>query len=194
AVIDFTLPASLVGREQDNGDARFALDVTVTDSARQKQSKSVARIVTSNPIHLEVIAENSRLVWGESNTIFVYASYGDGRPAHVRLAVTGLERELTTSSLGVTSFQIKPETSEVELSLRATDDQGRVGRRTALIKCHEVLNDFIIRTDRAVYDAGETVRLTALGPGGQPVFVDLLKDGQTILTRSVEMRHGKGGL
>src|SRR5262249_54121781 len=35
------------------------------------------------------------------------------------------------------------------------------------------------------YNGGETMRLTALGGGFEPVFVDLIKDGQTILTETL---------
>ena len=49
-------------------------------------------------------------------------------------------------------------------------------------------------TDRAVYKAGQTMTLTALGGGAEPVFVDLIKDGQTLLTETVEVSGGSGTL
>src|SRR5262245_32409614 len=57
ASFEFVLPKSLVGREQDSGDARFTLQVTVTDTAGQKQTKTESRVVTHNPIKIEVIPE-----------------------------------------------------------------------------------------------------------------------------------------
>src|SRR5262249_44295491 len=52
--------------------------------------------------------------------------------------------------------------------------------------------DFLVRLDRAVYKAGQTMTLTALGAGVEPVFVDVVKDGQTMLSQTVEMGTGKG--
>ena len=49
-----------------------------------------------------------------------------------------------------------------------------------------------MRTDKAVYRGGDTMTLTALGGGSGPVFVDLIKDGQTMLTETIEMANGQG--
>ena len=49
-----------------------------------------------------------------------------------------------------------------------------------------------MRPDKAVYAGGETMKLAVLGRGVEPVFVDLLKDGQTLLTQQIEMQDGRG--
>ena len=67
--------------------------------------------------------------------------------------------------------------------VKVMDAGGTVLRRQrAELKCGDFPLDFLLRTDRAVYKAGDTMTLTALGGGAEPVFVDLLKDGQTLLT------------
>jgi hypothetical protein len=40
--------------------------------------------------------------------------------------------------------------------------------------------------------AGKRMQLSALGGGVEPVFVDLLKDGQTMLSSQIEMQNGHG--
>src|SRR5262249_36988628 len=60
------------------------------------------------------------------------------------------------------------------------------------LSCGEDSNDFLLRTDRAVYRGGDTVRLIALGGGRDPVFVDLLKDGQTVCAQTIAMIKGRG--
>jgi hypothetical protein len=192
ASFEFALPETLVGREQDSGDARIALQVSVSDTAGQTQTKVVSRVVTAQPLRVEVIPEAGTLVEGVANTIFLFAGYPDGRPARVRLAVSGVERELVTNALGVASFELTPEADRVELTVRAVDEQGRVGRRQVPLACGPGGEDFLVRTDKAVYDGGDTVRLVALGGGSQPVFVDFLKDGQTILTETLAMADGRG--
>ncbi len=192
ATFNVPLPMRLVGREQDSGDARVWLRVTVTDSAGQKHTNTVSRIVTTRPLRVEVIPESSRLVRGVANTIYVLTSYADGQPARTRVTVTGLADELTTGKLGVASFQTTPESDSVGMTVRAVDDQGLVGRSSVTLICGKDQTDFILRTDKAVYDGGDTMHLVVLGGGNQPVFVDFIKNGQTILTECVAMVNERG--
>ena len=95
-------------------------------------------------------------------------------------------------SHAVTSFQLTLKTDGVSLTVRATDDDGRVGRRQVELRCGSKQTDFLVRTDKAVYRGGETIDLLALGGGRESVFVDLIKDGQTILTETIDMVDGRG--
>lgn len=204
AAFDFKLPDTLVGRPQDAGDARFGLEIVVRDPAGQKQSKLVSKVVTNQPLKLEVIPEGGTLVQGVANKVYLFASHADGRPAaKVRIAITGNDKELTTNDLGVASFEVTPAQQQVALTIRAADKDQRVSKDVTLT-CAQPQRDFIIRTDKAVYNAEkkekgeekkkgkETVKLLALGGGIEPVFVDFIKDGQTILTQSIDMKDGKG--
>ena len=111
-----------------------------------------------------------------------------------RVTVHGLSKELKTNRLGVASFQLTPSEDEVRLTIKATDDEGQIGRRNVQLQVGGIANDFLIRPDKSVYNSGETMSLVALGGGGEPVFVDLLKDDQTMLTRSIPVQAGKGRL
>ncbi|MHC4717638.1 MAG: alpha-2-macroglobulin family protein, partial [Planctomycetota bacterium] len=53
---------------------------------------------------------------------------------------------------------------------------------------------FILRTDRPSYAAGETVKVEIVAAGAGEVLVDLIKDRQTLLTRSVSIDGGRGTL
>jgi len=192
AEFKFRLPNQMIGREQDDGNARFILAATVTDTANQKYSTGTSRVVTANPIGLEIIPESGTLVNGVSNTIYVFTSYADGRPARTRLAINGQAEEIETGKLGVASFDITPETESVGITIRATDSEGRIGREHVRLTCGSFDGDFLIRPDKAVYDGGETMKLAALGGGVEPVFVDFIKDGQTILTQQIGMDGGQG--
>ena len=54
AQFEFQLPRSLVGREQDSGDARVSLRVNVTDTADQQNSQRLSFVVTNRPLRIEV--------------------------------------------------------------------------------------------------------------------------------------------
>jgi anti-sigma factor RsiW len=191
---EYLLPQRLIGREQDGGDARLTVLAMVKDTAEQKQSAQVSRLVTTQPLKVEIIPEAGRIVPGLDNTIYLWASYADGQPAaNARVAVTGSEKELTTNALGLVSFVIPAAPNTVQIAAQVTDAEGRKGGKSVTLSSSGSV-DFICRPDKAVYDGSSTVKLTALGSGTEPVFVDFLKDGQTLLTEVIPMTNGKGEL
>jgi anti-sigma factor RsiW len=192
ATFELKVPDKLIGKEQNSGDARLSFVVAVQDTAGQKQSKTVSRVVTNQPLRIEVIPEAGTIVHGVANTVYLYVSYADGRPARAEVVVSGRDETLKTSALGIASFEISPESAVVDYTIRATDAEGKTGRKTVRLEASNTSRDFIVRTDKAVYDGGDTMKLTALGSGVEPVFLDILKDGQTLLTYMVEMKDGRG--
>ncbi len=192
AEFSFKLPDSLVGREGLSGDASFEMVAVVTDTAGQKYSKGASRIVTNNPIKIEIIPESGGLVKGHENKVYIYTSYPDGRPAEVSLVATGSDKPLQTNRLGVAAVSIKTDKAAIQMIVKATDKQGRAGRRQKRLICGKVTGDYLLRPDKAVYEGGETMELAAVGSGVEPVFVDLIKDDQVLLTSTLEMADGKG--
>ncbi len=192
ATFQFKLPNKLFGREQQQGDAQFSLVAQVTDSAGQKHSRGTKRIVTARPIKLEIVPELGHLVPDAVNKVYVFANYVDGRPALVDIAFNGGADAAKTNNLGVAVLKIYPQSNELGITLVAKDKQGRVGRKHQTLVVGQVANDFIVRTDKASYAGGETITLTALGGGVEPLFVDFIKDGQTLLTTTVDVTDGQG--
>jgi len=192
ARFEFIVPRSLVGRPQDSGDARISVNATVRDSGGQKQSASVSRVVTQQPIRIEVIPEAGSLVRGLANTVYILASYADGRPAPARIALSGFHEEIKTNAMGAASVEFTPEDDAVRWVVRATDEAGRSGRREVELHCGSPNEQFLVRTDKAVYDGGQTIHVLALGGGNEPLMLDLIRDGQTMLTDVIAMRDGRG--
>jgi alpha-2-macroglobulin-like protein len=192
AAFELPLPATLVGREQDGGSARVAVTATVKDSAGQTQRRTETRVVAMHPIRIEVIPEAGKLVEKLPNTIHILTTTLDGHPVQARLIVSGLDHELRTSELGVASFEFTPKEYATKWTIRAEDDRGRTGRREAVVTSGVVSGDYLVRTDKAVYDGGEPVRVLVLAGGVEPVFLDLIKDGQTVLGASIEIVRGRG--
>lgn len=190
------LPPKLVGRPQN---ARVSFEVTVTDSAGQKQARTVSRTVTAEPLRVEVIPEAGTLVRDVPNTIYLFAAYADGRPARIDLTVSGPwgwqdRRTLHTNHLGVASFQTTVKTAVVDVLVEGKDPQPphQTCHRRVRLETGGLVGDFLVRTDKAVYTGGETMHLTALGGGQEPIFVDIIKDGQTFLTQTINLVDGQG--
>src|SRR5262249_47609184 len=136
---DFSLilPDSLEGR-QPQGDAEVVISALVQDTAGQQQTQAVSRVVSRQPIRIEIIPEAGRLIPNLSNTIYFLTTYPDGRPAETRISVSGFDGEITTNSAGAASWKFTPKRNQqdwlanaenVKWLVRATDAQGRIGQK-----------------------------------------------------------------
>ena len=203
------LPESASDRTREK-DAEVSIAAQVTDAAGQRQTATVSRLASSQPFRIEVIPEAGNLVMGVANTVYLLASCPDGRPARVRARLTGCVTEaVETDDLGVATFEVNPSAPDVwvgrpdnphqrdvlqhpqHLNVRAIDAEGRTVSRDVVLAC-PLEDDFLLRTDKAVYDGNATMHLTVLGKDNGVVFVDFLKDRQTLWTQRVELTGGWG--
>jgi alpha-2-macroglobulin-like protein len=177
-------------------DAQVVFKATVTDSANQQQIGSRETLVTTVPVRIAVFPESGTLVENVSNLVYVVVTRADGSPVKANLRITGVEEDLSTDEHGTASFKVTPRTQQNRVTVRAVDNQG-----TTLAQKHEVLycdgttNDFLVRTDKAVYRGGESMKLTALASGSEPVFVDFIQDGKeriTLLSATIDVQGGRG--
>jgi A-macroglobulin complement component/alpha-2-macroglobulin family protein/MG2 domain-containing protein/macroglobulin-like protein/A-macroglobulin receptor len=195
AAFSIRIPASLAQAAEVSEEAPFHVTATVVDSVGQTELRTISRVVTARPLRIEVIPESGRLVPGVSNVVYLMTTYADSRPAVTRLAVSGFDREIATSAAGVATVEFKPETAndrEIAWTIRATDKQGLSGRKDVKLPVGHWRDDFLVRTDRAVYTGGQTMHITAIGRGSEPVLIDLVKDGQTVLTDAIPLVNGRG--
>ncbi len=190
----FRLPPTVYGSASDGGNARFQLAVAVTDTAGQQHSVALGRMVAKHPIQVTLIPEGGRLTPGLANRLFVVTNYADGQPAACRVGITGVPQELQTNSAGVAVIEVEPNDLPGSLVVRATDEAGRIGRSELNLNRSVQLGDFVLRPDRAIYRGGQTMSLEVLATGSEPVFVDLLKDGQSLGSQTIEVANGFGEL
>jgi uncharacterized protein YfaS (alpha-2-macroglobulin family) len=193
APFEFVLPDRLRADPKETEQAAVTLTATVRDTAGQEQKQTETCVVAAHPIRIEVIPEGGTLVEGVANRVYLLATYADGRPAQARVAISGQTQEVETDELGVATVELTPRTNRIVWTLRAADAEGREGKREITFEVGGQVNDFLIQTDKAVYGGGETLHLAALGKAGnEPVFVDFIKEGQTLLTTMVGMKEGRG--
>jgi uncharacterized protein YfaS (alpha-2-macroglobulin family) len=197
ATFGFRLPEHLIGKEIDGGQARAQFAVTVTDTAGQKQSVASSRVVTTQPLHIDILPESGKLVEGLLNQVYVMVTTPDGQPAaQARLAITGVDHELKTNGLGIASFMLMLPTGQVNLpiTVQATAANGDTARQQALLASDQINRDFLLRTNKAVYRTGDSMHITVLGGSSEPVFLDLIRDGQTVATHTINLVNGTGNL
>lgn len=186
ATIEFLLPDSMKGKA--------SLHVTLTDSAGQQQQRSIERTVAAESLQIDVVPEGGRLVRGVQNRVFFQTTTPDGRPVQARLVVHAAERrqELDTDSTGAATLTLDAIDAPVELRVTASAEGELHGQRTLRLETGVSDSDYLFRADRNALRTGETLTLTVEGSGREPVFFDVLKDGQTILTDVIAVSEGRG--
>ncbi len=192
---EIRLKDHFVGQERTKGDAFVSLEATVTDKADHAQKKTLERIVTSSPIRIEVFPESGSLVHGVENILYVVTAYPDGRPAKTKLTLGATQKLVETSDIGIARVKITPETDALKLTVTAVDDRGVRAQVTTDLRVGSRSETLLLRTDRAIYKAGETATVTLLSADrvGR-VFLDLIKDRRTMLQQTIDVADGKGEL
>jgi len=186
------LPDHFVGTPLEQGNAYLQVDVSVKDQADHIEKVTTTSTVAKDPIRIDAIPETGKLVPKVQNVVYVMTTYPDGSPAQCRLDLGQRGRVLNTDSLGLAQFQVTPETSPFEVRIRATDTKGNVAEKTEKLEFDASTEGVLLRTDSSVYKVGQSIEATVLSPGERgTIFLDLIKDRQTLLTRAVDLKSGR---
>ncbi|MFQ5575452.1 MAG: MG2 domain-containing protein [Anaerolineae bacterium] len=193
----FDLPDYFVASGLDAGQARFGLEVTVIDRADHPEQTSRVIPVAQQPIIIEAVAESGQIRPGVENIIYLLTAYPDGTPAPTGLELRlngGPPQTLPTGDYGLAEFRFEagPDDTFAALSVTARDAQGFSAHRQFDFEAERGQDHVLLRADRAAYLVGETMNLTALSPVNfGSVYLDIVKDGQTLSTRSAPLANGK---
>ena len=186
----FTLPDFFVGLPQNNEQAFLDLTAEVRDTAGHTEEKTLSLSVSKYALDVVTIPEAGALVPGVENILYVLTSYPDGRPAACKVLVNGTAYQSDTQ--GLCQVKVTPAAADQSFEVQVVD----VGNRKRALTYHADTNcaapAFLLRSDKAVYQAGQTAHISILSPESQnTVFVDVIKDGQTVLTKSVSLNGHK---
>jgi uncharacterized protein YfaS (alpha-2-macroglobulin family) len=189
------LPDFLAGRSTEQGSAPVSIGVEVKDSAEHTETKSRDILVSNTPILIMAVPESGQLLPGLDNRVFVLTSYPDGTPAETTVSGTLLTSPVRTDESGVAIIPVRADGGTMSVKLKAVDSQGRAGESTVKLEARAQTQSLMLRTGRAVYKVGDTLRLETISTRERgAVYLDVVKDGQTILTRAVETDGGRGRL
>ncbi|MHC4916779.1 MAG: MG2 domain-containing protein, partial [Planctomycetota bacterium] len=193
----FELPLRkyFAGTQLRRGDATVHLEATVTDKAGHVQKRTASLTVTANPIRVELIPESGTLVQNVENALYIITAYPDGRPAKTTLKIGKTGKEVETSDLGIARVRITPHRSDLRLTVMAEDEAGLKTTVSRRLRIGSPNRTFLLRTDRAVYRAGESAALTVISSRKRDrVFVDAVKEGRTVLMKTIDVQGGTGQL
>ncbi|MBN2619793.1 type II secretion system protein GspG, partial [candidate division WOR-3 bacterium] len=191
----YQLPGYFVGEPLEQGDAFIRLDVEVIDNANHSEKLSVQKKVVQDVIGLSIVPEGGILRPNLENRIYVLASYPDGSPcvAKVILEIEGRSLKAETDSYGVAEFLHTPQNSSVQIKASARDEKGETADLVKQFSLDVDRDQLIMRMARGIYKVGDKIDLQFLATkqSGR-VYIDVIKDNQTVLTKSVSLSNGKG--
>jgi hypothetical protein len=192
------LPAYLAGRPLDKGAAKVLIEATVKDTAGHSESRGEPVTVSDTAFLLTAIPEGGTLISGLENQVFLLASYPDGSPVEANLKVrakSGKEQSAKTDAGGVAVITLTKPQEDETLQIEGTDQDGEKVSAAVPLQIRTGDEQVLLRLERAVCRAGDSIRLRILTTKKRgTVYVDVVKDGQTVLTRDLEINQGEAEL
>ncbi len=191
ASFELAVPAGAGGAALDDGQLSLAVEAVVTDSAGQTESGVQSLPLAVGPLVLRVIPEADALLPGLENRALVLLRDPSGRPiaGQVTAVVDGASQSLTTAADGTAElrFSPAPAATAAVLDVSATDGAARrVTRHLELAARAE--GSLVIRTDRALYAAGDKAVVEILASGAiRRVHLDLYRGGAGLVSTAVDL-------
>jgi uncharacterized protein YfaS (alpha-2-macroglobulin family) len=193
----FALPAYIAGTDLEGGAGRFYLQAVVKDLTSHSEVSNLSLPVASSGLVIEAIPESGKFRPGVENILYVLTSYPDGTPAETELRVTfqetGQAQTVETGPYGMAEILYTPANPYQGVAISARDLHGARSDQEFYFEGEWAEEAVILRPERPVYRVGETMNLTLLASQPQgTVYLDIVREGQTMSTRAVEIHDGKG--
>src|SRR5439155_9463138 len=193
--LELTLPKQLYVDE-----AQLELSAEIVGTADQRATAEREALVSASELRMEITPESRALVPGVQNRVWVAITDPQGAPLanrDVELISDGKSQSGRTDAIGVAQFTADARTHGIGCNLgetRLVAGVRREGVVQSVSRCVPLAaTGFTVRTDRAIYPANApiTVDVDGLGADGL-VYVDVVKDAQTIDTAQVMLVKGHG--
>ncbi len=201
----YRLPQSLIGQAFEGGKATVGFEVTLKDTAEHTQEGHTAVPVVKSPVQLTIVSENRSLVPGVANRFYVAAASPDGQPLkNLPLGVTpqsdgrkyeGFQVKTDGFGIAVAEVLAPPKGTNLTLQISARDGDGRTATAAQTIAASYLDEGIILRPDRPIARVGEKITFAAISTvKGGTLYLDILKNHQTILTQAVGVQNGTAKL
>jgi uncharacterized protein YfaS (alpha-2-macroglobulin family) len=195
---DLQLPTYFAGRPLSQGAARALIEATVKDSAAHSETRGEPIAISQSSLLITAVPEGGTLIPHLENQVFILTSYPDGTPASTSLTVHlpgAREQQVSTDSGGVAVIHVNPGAGIESFHVEADDHHGN--RTTSNIPLENRSGDdqILLRTNRGVLKAGDRIELKIIATRTSgSAYIDIVKNGQTILTRDLDLQNGQANL
>src|SRR5580698_5784707 len=197
---DLALPKYFAGRPLDHGAVRVLIEAAVKDSAGHSETRGQPITVSDSPLLITAIPEGGTLVPNLQNQVFILTSYPDGTPARADVTVRSSvladgDQHASSDDGGIAIIAIKAKEGKEALKIEARDQEGNQASSTVELEARAGEDQILLRTERAVYRAGERIQLKVFSTKARgAAYVDIVKEGQTVLTRDLDLENGEAEL
>jgi len=195
---DVKLPNYFAGRPLNQGAARVLIEATVKDSAGHAETRGEPITVSESPLIVTAVPEGGTLIPGLENQVFILTSYADGKPASANLQILGaasLDKTARSDAGGVAVIRLAPDSGTQPLQIEATDKEGNHASSLVQLQVSPNEDQILLRTEHAIYHAGDRIQLRIFSTKESgAAYVDVVKEGQTILTRDLDLKNGQAEL
>ncbi len=191
---DLVLPQLFAGDGKRQGAAPVVVEATVKDAAEHSETRGERITVSPTSLLITAVPEGGKLVLGLENEVFVLASYPDGTPAKADLVVrtAAAQDRVRTDEAGIATIRISGNDANSVLRIDADDHKGNRASETVTLETRAGEDQVLLRTSRAVVKTGDRLEIAVLSTRQRgAAYIDLVRDGQTILTRDVDLENGR---
>jgi hypothetical protein len=194
----FKLPSYFAGRPLNQGATRVLLEATAKDSSGHSETHGEPITVSESPLVVTAVPEGGTLIPGLENQVFILTSYADGKPAGAQVKIwsaNNADQIATTDSDGVAIIRLKPDSSGKPLRIEASDKEGNRVSSSVQLQVRPDEDQILLRAEHAIYRAGDRIELRVFSTKARgTAYVDVAREGQTILTRDLDIENGQAEL
>jgi uncharacterized protein YfaS (alpha-2-macroglobulin family) len=191
---DLVLPQFFAGNGKRHGAAPVVVEATVKDAAEHSETRGEPITVSQTSLLITAVPEGGKLVRGLENEVFVLASYPDGTPAKADLVVrtVAAQDRVQTDEAGIATVRIPGNDADSVLRIDADDHKGNRASDSVTLETRAGEDQVLVRTSHAVARPGDRMEIAVLSTRQRgAAYIDLVRDGQTILTRDVDLENGR---
>jgi hypothetical protein len=192
------LPAYLVGQPLEQGKALVKASLEVTDTAGQMIRKDTAIVVAQSALSVLLIPEGGTPVAGVENVIYVFVNDPAGAPVAADVSVAiGSDAPVAanTDASGVGQFAWTPDKAGATLAVTAHTADGQSVSTPFMLVPGQSGEAVLVRTDKAIYQVGETAAVTILAPDAKDrVYVDFIRSGRVVRQESLDLLAAKAAV
>jgi len=193
------LPEHFVGQPLEAGKASAKFEISIIDTADHKETITKNITVTASPIIVAAVPESGELVPGLENKVYIVTTYADATPASCKVIWDNPPHQaksisIETDEAGFGEVTFTPgDDNAIKMELTAKDAKGHTGQARVELKPKERKDDDVVllRTNKSLYKVGEEVVLSVFTTRKSgAIYIDIIKDRQTYLTRTLELKAG----
>jgi len=195
---DIRLPDFFTGHPLSQGAALVLIEASVKDSAGHSETHGEPVTVSESPLLITAIPEGGAMIPGLQNQVFILTSYPDGMPARADIQVHNPgfgDATAVTDQGGIAIVQLLGTGKTTQLRIDAKDSEGNRASIPLQLESRSGPDQILLRTERALYRAGERIRLQVLSTRERgSAYIDVVKDAQTIATYDLDIVNGQASV